>query len=271
MDLRWVAQASKWLLTTIGLAAAKKIQRKLSNRLGKLPLEPDAVTREEEAQKDPNPMATKKYDVRNNFPLKCKENTSFGSGRGWVLTNLGIKIDNGSIPRSDGTPATVTKIIKQFGKEINKWGNIYGVPPELIIATIATESSGLITARREEPGFHSEEVTPDRISAGLMQTLLSTAREALGENDIDCRWLEIPENSIQAGTAYIYRQRPITLFNPPVVAAAYNSGGVYLENRITNPWKLRCYPIGTGHHITKFVMWFNDCVYVMNERKGNIS
>ncbi len=95
-----------------------------------------------------------------------------------------------------------------------------------------------------------------------MQTLISTAREALaGEvaaDEIGRRWLLAPDNSIRAGTAYIASQKPVTGFDPPKVACAYNAGGVYPESGPGNRWKMRQYPIGKSTHADRFVKWLND-------------
>lgn len=160
-----------------------------------------------------------------------------------------------------GEPVTVRKVWDTFGAEIRDASKTYGVPVELIVATIATESGGQVlmrTARREEPGWISDEETPNRVSIGPMQTLLSTAREALKEPHLTSSDLLIPERSIRAGTAYIAQQVKKTSFSPPLVAAAYNAGGLYPEVATTNRWRLRCYPLGTGTHIDRFVCWFND-------------
>ncbi len=135
----------------------------------------------------------------------------------------------------------------------------FQVPAELIIATIATESSGNPTARREEPGFISDNETPNRVSVGLMQTLLSTARWVLDNNSLSTSDLEVPGQSIEAGCAYIARQFSQTQFDPPLVASAYNAGGVYYNGAAANRWKTRQYPVGSSHHVDRFVKWFNDC------------
>ena len=119
----------------------------------------------------------------------------------------------------------------RFGSSIERWSEEFGVPAELVIATICTESGGDPADERREPGFVSYEVTPHRVSIGLMQTLISTAQSALGGlPGIDARWLLEPDNSIRAGTAYIAHQRSRTDFDPPVVACAYNAGGVYRQS-----------------------------------------
>lgn len=43
----------------------------------------------------------------------------------------------------------------------------------------------LFAARVAEPGFPSDAQTPHRVSPGLMQTLIATAREALGDPSLD--------------------------------------------------------------------------------------
>ena len=45
---------------------------------------------------------------------------------------------------------------------------------------------------REEPGFILDEKTPDRISAGLCQLLISTARSIMNEPKIDSRLADEP-------------------------------------------------------------------------------
>ncbi len=137
------------------------------------------------------------------------------------------------------------------------------MPVELIVATICTESSGDPSARREEKGFISEANTPHRISIGLMQMLISTARETLRLDPIDGDWLLDPDNAIRAGTSYIARQSPKTLFDPPVVACAYNAGDVYHEPSPENRWRMRQFPIGKSEHADRFVLWFNDCFRVL--------
>jgi Transglycosylase SLT domain len=133
------------------------------------------------------------------------------------------------------------------------------VPAELIIATICTESSGKPDDERREPGFVDYETTPGRVSIGLMQTLISTARETLRMPEIDAAWLLQGDNSIRAGTAYIARQRAETAFDPPVVACAYNAGSVIENASPTNRWRMKQFPIGTDAHANRFVEWFNDC------------
>jgi esterase/lipase superfamily enzyme/uncharacterized protein YjbJ (UPF0337 family) len=183
----------------------------------------------------------------------------FHGGVLWCLKRDGISIDGQPPAGTPGEPATVKRVWTDFGPAIRDAAEEFGVPVELIIATICTESRGKPDALREEPGFVSDQQTPNKVSPGLMQTLISTAREALGDPSIDRAWLLQPANSIRAGTAYIRRQRPKTHYDPPVVACAYNAGSVIEQAGAQNRWRMRQFPIGTGEHADRFVAWFNDC------------
>src|SRR5262249_59355542 len=54
-------------------------------------------------------------------------------------------------------------------------------------------------------------------SVGLMQTLVTTAQQALGAKSLNGDDLLDPTTSIRAGTAYIAQQRVSTHFDPPLV------------------------------------------------------
>ena len=187
----------------------------------------------------------------------------FRDGIEWRLTKSGIEVD-GVLRGSAGRLVTVPRIWQAYETEIVAASGRYDVPAELVLATICTESRGNRFAVREEPGYTTDEETPDRVSPGLMQTLISTARGTLAGEDglsveaIDRDWLFDAGNSIRAGTAYIARQRRTTLLDPPKVACAYNAGGVYYNDGAHNRWRMRQFPIGTGEHCDRFVMWFND-------------
>src|SRR4051794_37888263 len=74
-------------------------------------------------------------------------------------------------------------------------------------------------------------------SVGLMQTLVTTARQVLGMTNLTADDLLNPATSIRAGTAYIAQQRVSTHFDPPLVAAAYNAGSLRREDASANRWK----------------------------------
>jgi hypothetical protein len=184
----------------------------------------------------------------------------------WRLGPGGVIVGDEAGPRrTPGAPATIRRIWATFRGPIEKCAAAYGVPAELILATIATESGGNPNAVREEPGYVSDEATPHRVSPGLMQTLISTARETLRDPHLGRAALLDPEVSLRAGTSYIRAQARLTNLDPPLVACAYNAGGLYAQAGAANPWKLRQFPIGTGRHADRFVAWFGDAVAVLKE------
>jgi putative peptidoglycan binding protein/transglycosylase-like protein with SLT domain len=183
----------------------------------------------------------------------------------WSLTKSGLSISAKPPSGTAGDPTTVKRIWDSYGQSIRRWSEALDIPAELIIATICTESGGNPSARREEPGYISDAQTPNKVSPGLMQTLISTARSTLQLGYIDADWLLDPDNSIRAGTAYIAQQSNQTLCDPPVVACAYNAGGVYKNDSDHNRWRMRQYPIGTAEHADRYVQWFNDCFRVFDQ------
>jgi hypothetical protein len=178
-------------------------------------------------------------------------------GISWYLGPDGLVVDN-KLEGTGGKMVTVPRVWTAFGAKIVQAAQHYDVPIELIIATICTESGGNPNAVRTEPGWTSDAATPHLVSVGLMQTLISTARGALHNAAVDRTALLDPANSIDAGTAYIAQQKFSTRFDPPLVACAYNAGGLYPNKGPANRWKLKQYPIGSGVHADRFVKWFND-------------
>ncbi len=180
----------------------------------------------------------------------------------WRLTEKGILINDDNLPETFGggpASATMQRVWQSFEPMIEEWAGGFGVPVELIVATICTESNGDPKAVREEPGYKSDNQTPHKVSPGLMQTLISTARLALGDDDINRNWLLEPGNSIRAGTAYIAQNFKVTHFDPPKVACAYNAGSLRYNASPRNRWKMVQYPINSSEHADRFVKWFNEC------------
>lgn len=129
----------------------------------------------------------------------------------------------------------------------------------LLIATIATESGGKVNAVRFESGYQDEATTPHRVSSGLMQTLLSTARDML-QQTVGIEALQDPLLSLRAGALYIASQVRFTDLDPVLVSATYNAGRLEFQNGIKNRWKLRQYPLGTSLHVDRFIRFYNDSV-----------
>jgi hypothetical protein len=192
------------------------------------------------------------------LPGLVKPHRHFPDSVSWALSLRGISIEEAPAQGTPGKPTTVRTIWQRYGALCAAAAKQYGVPVELIVATIATESSGDPNARRPEPRINDE-------SVGLMQTLVATARNATGRKILRSDDLFDPRTSIEAGTAYIAQQRGSTWFDPPLVAAAYNAGSLRRDEADANRWKLVCHPRRTGKHIDKFVAWFSDCMVVATE------
>jgi Transglycosylase SLT domain len=188
----------------------------------------------------------------------------------WRLVPAGVEIEGSGVERTGGRPQTVSRVWDRFGAEIDAVARARKIPCELIIATICTESGGNPDAVRLEPGYRSDEETPNKVSVGLTQTLISTAREAMALS-LDREWLRRPRNAIDAGSAYIARQARTTRLDPPLVAAAYNAGRLAHNTGERNRWKLRQYPIGTSKHCDRFVQFYNDAVFVLGSLNPSVS
>ena len=193
--------------------------------------------------------------LREVLPELTGGHHHFPNGVKWALSAEGISIDGAPAMGTPGEPSTVRGIWERYGELCSKFASKHGVPVELIVSTIATESGGKPNARRAEPKIGDE-------SVGLMQTLVKTARGALGRATLQGHDLLEPSISIDAGTAYIAQQRGSTHFDPPLVAAAYNAGSIRRDDSEANRWKLVCFPRGTGRHVDNFIAWFSDCMKV---------
>jgi soluble lytic murein transglycosylase-like protein len=176
---------------------------------------------------------------------------AFAGGVGWRTTRDGVLVEGETEPVGTiGAPNTVRRIWREYGATILKCAVEIGVPAELIVATIATESRGDKDATRSGPD--------GRQYVGLMQTALGTASEMLGR-EVTPEALRDPETSIIAGAKYIREQRPRTEFEPPLVAAAYDAGE--LRETDKNRWRLE----SRNEHVDRFCKFYNDAVRVAKE------
>jgi hypothetical protein len=179
------------------------------------------------------------------LPLLAPHN--YNDGASWQLTPRGVML-GAELPRTGGQPLTVARVWTQFGSAICRSARSNKVPVELIVATICAESHGDPDATRVEPD--------GRMSVGLMQTLIGTARTVMRDPSIDAAWLTRPENSIDAGTSYIANERRHSDLDPPQVAAIYNAGS--LRPAYDNRWRFAQH-VGSRAHVDSFIEWFNDC------------
>lgn len=196
-------------------------------------------------------------------------------GRGsqrWRLTPAGIEVGDEARPRrTPGAPRTAAACWARHGTALEAAAQRHLVPVELLLATACTESAGRAAAVREEPGYLSDATTPHRVSPGLMQTLISTARETLGDPSLDRARLLDPLTSAMAGASYIRNQavraRLPTGYDPPQVAIAYNAGSLRPSRDATDPWGLvQTRRSGGSWHADSFVAFFGDALAVLADQ-----
>lgn len=113
---------------------------------------------------------------------------------------------------------------QRYGQLIAAAAQRHGVPAELILATIVDESGGNANAVATNPGYVNDAATPDRVSVGLGQLLISSARRLAPDRKIDRATLFDPAVSIELVARYHARFYKGTGFDPQLVAAAYLSG-----------------------------------------------
>ena len=189
--------------------------------------------------------------------------------------------------RTAGEPKTCRDIWRLCGEHIAAASRRYGVPAEIIVMTIATETafarkfgfSGPHTFRWE-PHVAVRDVDPPIVgdySAGPMQTLATTARWVIREQNLeydpfvvapvykirpappDLHPLYDLRINIDIGTAEIKQRWHLTGDDPIQVAAAFNSGG--LTESPFNRWHLSSF----GDHLDRAAEWYGDACAVLSE------
>lgn len=217
------------------------------------------------------PLADWRAGLRPFLPrLTAPHGLPVGEGRRrWFLGTAGLLLEDEPAPRrTAGPPRTAAAAWDRHGSAMQAAARRFGVPVELLLATVCTESGGRADAVRQEPGYVSDEATPQRVSPGLMQTLIGTAREALGDPSLDRARLLDPAVSLDAGAALIRRQAVRgslpTGFDPPLVAIAYNAGS--LRPTADQTWGLVQTRRDARHwHADSFVAFLNDAFAVLAE------
>ena len=200
---------------------------------------------------------------------------AFDSTARWHLTPAGLSVNSRPPAGTPGEPFTASQAVAFFGEEFRAAASEFGVPIELLIACACAEAGVHIRQGREaarnserrEPGFMTYDTTPHRVSVGVMHTLISTARATLRVPTLSHVDLRDPRTSIRAGASYIAGQQRQTGFDPPLVGAAYNAGGVHDDPTPGLPYSLRDFPRGLDRHVERFVAYFNDaCGLVASNR-----
>lgn len=220
------------------------------------------------------PSQSRRLLSRSDIGNASRFHSQFG-GIEWKVKltrdEKGVIIQNTQAPqRSSGKPITCSKIFSIYGDYISNAAIRFDVPEELIVMTIATEASIYRDVSFTGPKTFRWESHINEYSAGPMQILSSTARDLIERYGLGYDPLEIaptyssqpvtpsshplydPELNILLGTLAIKNNINKTGYDPVLVAAAYNSGGIYSTNK--NHWHLRSYK----DHIDRAVKWFGD-------------
>jgi len=185
-----------------------------------------------------------------------------GAGRRrWRLVRGGVELEGEAGPRRNAAPRAAAAAWAGHGAALEAAARQAGVPVDLLLATALTESLGREDALREAPGFVADAATPQRVSAGLMQTPLAAAREALAMPGLGRAALLEAATSALAGAAVILRQATggpePTGYDPPLVAIAYSAGSLR-PTREENPWGLVQARRGEGWHADAFCAFLGD-------------
>ena len=208
-----------------------------------------------------------------------REWESYKDGKKWRITTSGVETEEG-FPRSKGDPISMYTLYKDYGYAIDAAAERFDLPNYLIMAMLGIEATRVRDDRshfdarslRLEPGYISDAKTPNKVSPGLMQTLISTAewmndkydlyrtyegdREPLTRED-----LFIPSRSIMAGAAYL---RHLTdryeweFPSLPLLCGAYNAGSIRYTDK--NDYNILCYG---PDRIDRAMAWYNDSLAVL--------
>lgn len=214
-------------------------------------------------------------------------------GQDWRYDSRGVYLrDDPGQPLRQAGPQTCQTILDLYAEPIHAVSVRYQVPPELIVMTIATETS--IYRRsdftgpptfRWEPGVQVQDVNPPTFgdySAGPMQTLATTARDLIRKlrpstdpfglapyydtNPVPApaaNPLYDPATSIDLGTAAIQAHVAATGLDPILVSATYNAGGLHADT--ANAWHLKSH----GNHLDRAARYYGDACFVLSALRGH--
>lgn len=256
------------------------------------PPAPQFLPRRPEIEDDPQPDEVLSNLHISELPVVGTQSwhNKFG-GREWRYDEKGIYLkdfEGGLKPlRSPGIPSTCRAIWQLFSVPISTMAKRFGLAPELIVMTIATEASayrdqnftGPRTFRWEAHVWNRDVQPPSQgdYSAGPMQTLATTARWVIDAQSLPFHRFQVapvyrvrpqppaahplydPVINIEIGTAELKQRLTVTGTDPVLVAAAFNSGGIYQSD--ANAWHLRSH----GNHLDRAAQWFGDACAVLKE------
>lgn len=194
---------------------------------------------------------------------------TYHSGRGWRWReDRALEVEgHDAPPRTNGAPLTMRTLWRDYGGDIERAASRHNVRAEGLAALLACEAGRRggyhldARSRRHEPGYVSDEQTPRRVSVGLAQTLISTAREVAERLDlwpgehVDAAMLEIPSRSIELGAGYLrLLAAQYGTDDPLLLQAGYNAGRI---RRGDDPFHLYVFDNARS---MRFARYLNDLV-----------
>jgi len=229
-------------------------------------------------------------------PMDSKGWHSFGEGtREWRYDERGLATCNDGVvtpQRWEESLHTMRKIMECMGTPLLAASAKHGIPPALLLMTVATEThiykphkfTGPKTFRWEAHVKNDDVAPPTRgdYSAGPMQSLGTTARWVIrskgAEYDLGYDPFEVapvypakPDpkpghhplydfaTNLDLGAAEIRIRLHKTGFDPIFVAAAFNAGSLYKSPH--SPWGLRAH----GDHLDRAAKWYGDACTLLIE------
>lgn len=184
-------------------------------------------------------------------------------------------LDKDGAIRTRGEPASAKQLRAEYGARIIAAATRFKLSPALIASVILCESGKLANSFSRDPisirferNYIDDEATPNQVSAGLMQTLLSTARSMCRET----KWspldpstgrprefirqdMYIAENSLFLGSAYLRNRADDNKTTDILLLhGAYNAGDVRYAEKL----ELNILAFGGDHRFAKAGAYYND-------------
>lgn len=207
------------------------------------------------------------------------------SKRWRVLKSGAVEVEGEGVIRTRGEPVTARIFFEKHGAAAREASQRFEIPLSWIFGMAAIEATRYrgtydlnVRSLRFEKDYVSDLKTPNEISPGMMQTLISTAASMNAKFrlklDVTREGLFDPRTSIMLGTAYMrdradhYKkgvdtgrvlsgEKILDPFDFCYCIAAYNAGAVRLNSSPDYPFKMRTF---SPNRTDKGLRYHNDAV-----------
>ncbi len=197
-----------------------------------------------------------------------------------TLCDGSIEVEGQGVIRTKGEPQSARIFLAEHGDAARAASAQFDIPVAWIFGMACVEAArirGTLSldpqSLRKEPGYVSDTATPNKVSPGMMQTLLSTAEAMRKKYDLPVvvsrRKLFVPATSILLGTAYMADRRDFYAkgvlgapFDFAFCVAAYNAGKVYHNPSDDYPFKMRTFSPSRTERAIRF---HNDMIAALKE------